>query len=781
MFQFFSKKQESVSATQIAEILTDDRKQQAETISQNIEKVVAPICELINKQQEVLIDNRKQQAETISQNIEKVVAPICGLINKQQEALLTVTQSAERREQALCEKLSSLQTVSWQDYENAHGNALIRLEEYKKQEELNQQKAVRANIEAQQLKAAYALNMCMVSLSQIADYNDINILKLEYEAILNNLNFENIIKDEALLDALKKILDTCHFYILHEKDKEMQKKKQAARLTGLLGKALGGRQIIAVFGTPNPWAMVAGAAVLIGSAVVSYKSEKSKAQMENEAEEWELEKSALEQLHNLRRALFETTWRLAKTYEFPDRFRLTEKLIHIYNDALADSDPLNRYERLSLLKENFEAYPLFWYYLGRAALETADLYRPLRDGEEEYRDNPRPVNMNIYQAYRKKAKDALDKFIELHAPNQLLREDVIAASAYVDAADFYLTNPDRMKECIDNAKKIAGVDLEILQNCAFRYIQMIEMFQSNNNPNMANECRKSAIYCLRLLLNEDYNPELNGRALSQVYIDQNDSDAYSILKECVAQKSPFIYHCLLPWDEQMYREDLTEYFKNGQLHNTAGQYFEGRIRYIFSQFYQLVYESARNENMAPLENFYSSLRIGSNWDDWLKDSTKNAMFLEAEGKAAIIAYILSYEGNEPILKSYMNTLEELLENAKTYERKWYTAGIVKHNINFSKSEFDKIFDNLESYLRNVAYGQADRFVKNLKYLLFADDSTSLDPMIIRSNKDSISLLDLIQFMTEESLKMQNEIQKFSLKKFRYTNYNPASFNRFLGK
>ena len=778
MFQFFSKKQESVSAAQIVEILTDDRKQQAETISQNIEKVVAPICELINKQQETLADDRKQQAETISQNIEKVVAPICELINKQQEVLFAVTQSAERREQALCEKLSSLQAVSWQDYENAHGNALIRLEEYKKQEELSQQKAARANIEAQQLKAAYALNMCMVSLSQIVDYNDINILKLEYEAILNNLNFENIIKDEALLDALKKILDTCHFYILHEKDKEMQKKKQAARLKGLLGKALGGRQIIAVFGTPNPWAMVAGAAVLIGSAVVSYKSEKSKAQMENEAEEWELEKSALEQLHNLRRTLFETTWRLAKTYEFPDKFRLTEKLIHIYNDALADSDPLNRYERLSLLEENFEAYPLFWYYLGRSALETADLYRPLRDDEWEYRDNPRPANMNIYQAYRKKAKDALDKFIELHAPNQLLREDVIAASAYIDAADFYLTNPDRMKECIDNAKKIAGVDLEILQNCAFRYGQMIEMFQSNNNPNMANECRKSAIYCLRLLLNEGYNPNLNGRALSQVYISQKDSGAYLILKDCIAQKSPFIYQYLLPWDKQTYQEDLIEYFKNGQLYNTAGQYFEGRIRCIFSDFYQPVYESVRNENMAPLEKFSSSVLKIENRSDWLTSKKENVFLAETKGIPEIIADILDYK-NEEILEIYTDTLEELSKNAKTYERRWYTAGIIKHNINFSKSEFDEIFDKLESALKNIVYDQTGQFVENLKELLFANDSPSFDSMVIRSNKGSITLLDLIQFMTEESWKMQNEIQKFSLKKFRYNNYKPASSNRLL--
>ena len=40
------------------------------------------------------------------------------------------------------------------------------------------------------IKAAYALNMCMVSVSQIIDYSDLNILEQEYEAILNNLNLE---------------------------------------------------------------------------------------------------------------------------------------------------------------------------------------------------------------------------------------------------------------------------------------------------------------------------------------------------------------------------------------------------------------------------------------------------------------------------------------------------------------------------------------------------------------------------------------------------------------
>lgn len=59
----------------------------------------------------------------------------------------------------------------------------------------------------QKIKAAYALNMCTVSVSQIVDYNDEYILEQEYEAILNNLNLEQMPKDEALLDILVRLLN----------------------------------------------------------------------------------------------------------------------------------------------------------------------------------------------------------------------------------------------------------------------------------------------------------------------------------------------------------------------------------------------------------------------------------------------------------------------------------------------------------------------------------------------------------------------------------------------
>lgn len=63
----------------------------------------------------------------------------------------------------------------------------------------------------EKIKVAYALNLCTVSVSQIVDYNDVNFLEHEYDAILNNLNLEQMPKDEPLLNILKQLLDVITF------------------------------------------------------------------------------------------------------------------------------------------------------------------------------------------------------------------------------------------------------------------------------------------------------------------------------------------------------------------------------------------------------------------------------------------------------------------------------------------------------------------------------------------------------------------------------------------
>ena len=87
-------------------------------------------------------------------------------------------------------------------------------------------------------RAAYALNCCTVSVSQIIDYDDVYILEQEYESILNNLNLEVMPKDEALLDILKQLLNTITFFRIQEGDKAMLDKEYQHRMQNAIWSAV---------------------------------------------------------------------------------------------------------------------------------------------------------------------------------------------------------------------------------------------------------------------------------------------------------------------------------------------------------------------------------------------------------------------------------------------------------------------------------------------------------------------------------------------------------------
>ena len=109
----------------------------------------------------------------------------------------------------------------------------------------------------------------------------------------------------------------------------------------------------------------------VGIGYMNYRKVKAEIQLDKERKDWELEASAIEQFNGLRRELFDTAWRLSDTYKFEDSFRLTEKQIKQYNTILMDTDPIRRYERLNAIKDNFKAYPQFWYYFGHSASEIS--------------------------------------------------------------------------------------------------------------------------------------------------------------------------------------------------------------------------------------------------------------------------------------------------------------------------------------------------------------------------------------------------------------------------
>jgi hypothetical protein len=365
----------------------------------------------------------------------------------------------------------------------------------------------------QKLEAAYALNLCTVSVSQIVDYNDIYILEQEYDAILNNLNIQNIIHDEAMLSVLKKILDTITFFKIQEEDKKFIEKEYQAKMKNAIWSAVPNLSVIITGG--NPITTAIGIATQIGIGYMSYRKTKSTLVAEKEKQEWELMRSAIEQFAALQRELFETAWRLSDRYDFDDRLRLTEKQIKQYNQILIDPDPLRRYERLDTKSSIFEAFPPFWYYKGNAAKEVAAKYKN---------------NNDIMAAYTAKALENYRKFDEIYV--ELMREDLIAASCALEHIALLdnRKDVDEIKKLLDRAMRLAGDNSDVLQIAVLNYISL-----GQHGP---------AKEILRRLVNENYNVSLNGLLLSRIYCkwDKNKVE-YDILHDRIGEKN------VIPWIE----------------------------------------------------------------------------------------------------------------------------------------------------------------------------------------------------------------------------------------
>ena len=363
-------------------------------------------------------------------------------------------------------------------------------------------------------RAAYALNMCTVSVAQIVDYNDEYILEQEYDAILNNINLEQIPKDEALLNILTELLNTITFFRIQEIKKNQIENKYKRRLSNAIWSAVPNIGLIVAGG--NPVTMAISIASQIGIGYMNYRKERADAVFEKDKEKIELQITAIEQFDAIKRELFTTAWRLADVYHFPDEYRLTEKQIKQYNRILMDSDELRKYERLEAIQENFHAYPTFWYFFGHTANYIA--------GSSEFN-----LDIQTRKKYQNLAKSHFQTYVELNKFS-ILREDQIAASCMLEYVDLMLLekkpNYSQITELLKEAIKKSGKANDVLQICALTYIRIGHL--------------QEAAALLKILVNEDYNRSTNARLLSRIYVTcflkSNDSEIrteYDVLKNRV--------------------------------------------------------------------------------------------------------------------------------------------------------------------------------------------------------------------------------------------------------
>lgn len=361
--------------------------------------------------------------------------------------------------------------------------------------------------EIEKKKAAYALNMCTVSVSQILDYNDVYVLEQEYNSILNNLNLEVIPKDEALLNILQEILNVISFFRVQKIRRDQNEKEYQQRVKNAIWSAIPNLSVVV---SGNPVAIGMALATQVGSGYMNYRKEKNSALADKQKAEIELEIAAIEQLHALQRELFTTAWRLADKYGYPDEWRLTEKQIEQYNQILIDPDEYRKYARLEAIQDKFYAYPPFWYFCAHTALYIATT----------------TSDADVKENYLQRAREHFEQFKNINEFN-VLREDQLTASACLEYVDLLLLdkNPDfaNIVKLISEAESKAGNANDILQLCAIAYLRSGET--------------DKATRLLKILVNENYNAVSNAKILSRLYVsayvDKNNMSAradYKILE-----------------------------------------------------------------------------------------------------------------------------------------------------------------------------------------------------------------------------------------------------------
>jgi len=419
--------------------------------------------------------------------------------------------------------------------------------------------------EDEKIRTAYALNLCTVSISQIIDYNDIVILEQEYDAILNNLNIEKMPKDEALLKILKQLLDTITFFRIQEGDKKFIDQEYQHKMKNAIWSAI---PSIGLFVGGNPVALTMSLAAQVGIGYMNYRKQKAENKLLYEKEEWKLRRSAIEQFNGLRRELFDTAWRLVDAYDIPDAFRLTERQVTQYNEILMDPDDFRRYERLDVIKENFIAYPPFWYFFGN----TANMLWKVTEGE-------------LSDYYFQAAKMYFEIFIRSFKACDLLRENQVASSCALEYIDLLRIDVSEERQKIDELIRFAldysGNANDVLQLCAFSYLKIDDA--------------KSAAKLLRRLVNENYNAVVNAQLLSRYYVmanlsgDTSSAAGYQYLEKRMNSLYlyPFPDQKLLEYGNEYVLNDIDETFLENQKEILARKY--GIVIDCFFKKYEILF------------------------------------------------------------------------------------------------------------------------------------------------------------------------------------------------
>ena len=210
-----------------------------------------------------------------------------------------------------------------------------------------------------------ALNMAIVSVHRILTTGDRIVLEQEYQNIINNLSLGNIENDKDMTALYRDLMGIISRKRLRDEEAKFFRSRYDQREQNLINHAIS--------------RIEAQGENFIGSLVVScvssyfaYQAMKSDIAEDLRGELWQLTKEDITDCNNLQERLLNSSWNLLRQYNLPDNYLLVQRTLDDFYNAVNEKDPEKRFRMLRALERDFQVYPPYWLYRGKAAQELGE-------------------------------------------------------------------------------------------------------------------------------------------------------------------------------------------------------------------------------------------------------------------------------------------------------------------------------------------------------------------------------------------------------------------------
>ena len=222
-----------------------------------------------------------------------------------------------------------------------------------------------------------ALNMAAVSINRILSTQDRIVLDQEYSSIMNNLNLGNIRPDSDIMELYHRIMDVVSQKKLRSEEAELLQANYDVKMKTALSEALASAGSVVIsagsaamdIASWNVAGLLGDIALGVKSMYIMYHDSPELRRGMNQ-DLWKLKVADIEDMNELQKQLLTSSWNLLNQYKLPDSARLVENVIKEFYQAVNVQDSSRRLRMLRELEKDCGAYPPYWYYRAKAAMES---------------------------------------------------------------------------------------------------------------------------------------------------------------------------------------------------------------------------------------------------------------------------------------------------------------------------------------------------------------------------------------------------------------------------